>query len=164
MQGGAPAESAYSAATVSSGPQPASMFPPQPPPVMLPPLHYQGLDAAQPFGYQPPPAAAPMGRMPGMGPPGGPQLGSVRSAEEMEGADEHVPPAKRQKIPKLPVGQFYPEQDWINLHPVRNISLASGWLKGIMLMLCISHSIRFHSKCNCPTIRRRLNGSLMDRS
>lgn len=95
---------------------------------MLPPLHYQGMDAAQPFGYQPP--AAPMmhpGRMPpGMGGPPGPgmvpppQAGMVRSAEEMEGAGEDgMPPAKRQKVAKLPAGQYYPEQDWINMHPVR---------------------------------------------
>jgi splicing factor 3A subunit 1 len=38
----------------------------------------------------------------------------------MEGGDgEGAPPAKRQKVAKLPGGQYYPEQDWINLHPVR---------------------------------------------
>jgi len=115
---------AYSAATVSSGPQPASLYPQQPPPVMLPPLHYQGLDAAQPFGYQPP--AAPMihpSRMPpGMGGPP-PQTGMVRSAEEMNGnGEEGMPPAKRQKVAKLPGGQYYPEQDWISMHP-HSISL-----------------------------------------
>ena len=87
---------------------------------MLPPLHYQGLDAAQPFGYQPP-AAPMMGRIPpgpGMVPP--PQAGVVRSADEMEGAAEDgMPPAKRQKVAKLPGGQYYPEQDWINMHSVR---------------------------------------------
>ena len=36
----------HSAATVSSGPQPTSIYNTQSP-VMLPPLHYQGLDAAQ---------------------------------------------------------------------------------------------------------------------
>ncbi|KAF7978110.1 hypothetical protein HWV62_1524 [Athelia sp. TMB] len=113
----------YSAATVSSGPQPASMFG-QPTPVMLPPLHYQGLDAAQPFGYQP---AAPgsTATPPGMHPSriaalaaGGaaPQAGTVRSADEMEGG-EGQPPAKRQKIAKLPGGQYYPEADWIAMHP-----------------------------------------------
>jgi len=89
---------------------------------MLPPLHYQGLDAAQPFGYQPPPAAA-IGP-PGMHPSrlaalaaGGPmQGGVVRSADDMEGGEEQ-PPAKRQKIAKLPGGQYYPENDWINMHP-----------------------------------------------
>lgn len=58
-------------------------------------------------------------RMPGMGPPGVPQAGMVRGAEEMEGADENMPPAKRQKVPKLPGGQYYTEQDWMNMHPVR---------------------------------------------
>jgi splicing factor 3A subunit 1 len=109
---------AYSAATVSSGPQPASLYSNQNPPVMLPPLHYQGLDAAQPFGYQPPPQTA-------ISPPGmhpsrlaalaaGP--GVVRSADKMEGVEEQ--PAKRQKVAKLPGGQCYPETDWINMHPV----------------------------------------------
>ena len=95
---------------------------------MLPPLHYQGLDAPQPFGYQPPPTTAPMmhpARAAAMGGPGpmgaGPQLGMVRSADEMEGTEDEgirVPPAKRQKVAKLPGGQYYPEQDWINMHPV----------------------------------------------
>ena len=100
---------------------------------MLPPLHYQGLDAAQPFGYQPPPAMYP-GRMPGVpGAPGvpgvppqqppqqqmQPQVGQVRSADEMDGADENMPPPKRIKVPKLPPGQYYPEQEWINMHSVR---------------------------------------------
>ncbi|KAH8107210.1 Pre-mRNA splicing factor PRP21 like protein-domain-containing protein [Cristinia sonorae] len=114
---------AYTAATVSSGPQPASLYPTQPPPVMLPPLHYQGLDAAQPFGYQPP--VAPMmhpSRIPGMiGQSLPPQAGMVRSADEMEGGsgggEDGMPPAKRQKVAKLPPGQYYPEQDWINMHP-----------------------------------------------
>lgn len=112
----------YSAATVSSGPQPASMFGAQT--VMLPPLHYQGLDAAQPFGYQPAPPGS-TATPPGMHPSriaalaaGGstPQAGTVRSADEMEGDD--MPPAKRQKVAKLPGGQYYPEADWINMHPV----------------------------------------------
>jgi len=45
--------------------------------------------------------------------------GIVRGAEEMEGGTEDVPPAKRQRVAKLPGGQLYPEQDWINMHPVR---------------------------------------------
>ncbi|KAI0362672.1 hypothetical protein OH77DRAFT_1585019 [Trametes cingulata] len=121
---GAPAlNPAYSAATVSSGPQPASVFPPQPAPVMLPPLHYQGMDAAQPFGYQPPPAGAPMmhpARAAALAAPmpGGPQVGMVRSADEMEGgSQDDIPPAKRQRVAKLPGGALYPEQDWINMHP-----------------------------------------------
>lgn len=123
-------DSAYTAATVSAGPQPATMYagvPSGPPPVMLPPLHYQGLDASQPFGYQPPltPAAMPAGihpsRLANLGtPPGMPQAGMVRSADQMEGVEaSDIPPAKRQKIARLPGEQYYPEQDWINLHPVR---------------------------------------------
>ncbi|KAI0262914.1 Pre-mRNA splicing factor PRP21 like protein-domain-containing protein [Gloeopeniophorella convolvens] len=108
----------YGAATVSSGPQPASMYP-APAPVMLPPLHYQGLDSAQPFGYQPPPGRAPPFGVPvpGAPPPQGGAAGVVRSADQMEGGADDVPPAKRQRVAKLPNGQYYPEQDWINLHP-----------------------------------------------
>lgn len=46
-----------------------------------------------------------------------PQTGMVRSADEMEGADG-MPPAKRQKVAKLPGGQYYPEADWISMHPL----------------------------------------------
>lgn len=103
------------------------MYPGQPTPVMLPPLHYQGMDAAQPFGYQPAPPGSANGP-PGMhpsrlaalaagGPMGiSPQAGMVRSADEMEGVESM--PAKRQKIAKLPGGQYYPEADWISMHPV----------------------------------------------
>ncbi|KAJ7632416.1 Pre-mRNA splicing factor PRP21 like protein-domain-containing protein [Roridomyces roridus] len=109
---------AYSAATISSGPQPASAYPA---PVMLPPLHYQGLDAAQPFCYQPP-AAAGMhpSRAAALAAANGAlaaQAGQVRSAEEMEGEVDDVPPAKRQRIAKLPGSQLYPEADWITMHP-----------------------------------------------
>ncbi|KAK7015039.1 Pre-mRNA splicing factor PRP21 like protein-domain-containing protein [Favolaschia claudopus] len=110
---------AFTAATVSSGPQPASAYPP---PVMLPPLHYQGLDSAQPFGYQPP--------APGMHPTRAAALaaangalqsaaaaGMVRSADEMEGNADDMPPAKRQRVAKLPGGQLYAEADWIARHP-----------------------------------------------
>jgi hypothetical protein len=84
---------------------------------MLPPLHYQGLSAPQPFGYQPP-VAVPGGPL--LGGPLPPQVGAVRSADQMDDAGD-VPPAKRQKVAKLPGGQYYPEQDWINMHPVRGI-------------------------------------------
>ncbi|EJD06005.1 uncharacterized protein FOMMEDRAFT_104418 [Fomitiporia mediterranea MF3/22] len=150
---GAVSDPAFAAATVSAGPQPATMYAgqqqqqqQQPAPVMLPPLHYQGLDAAQPFGFQPPPSAAagpptPAGvGMGGMGgatsPPGmhpsrlaalgaSPPLGTVRSADQMESVegggmgegDGGLPPAKKQKIARLPGGQYYPEQNWIDLHP-----------------------------------------------
>ncbi|OSX64990.1 hypothetical protein POSPLADRAFT_1134290 [Postia placenta MAD-698-R-SB12] len=123
MQGSG--DPAYSAATVASGPQPASLYPSQPPPVMLPPLHYQGMDAPQPFGYQPPPASAPVmhparaaalaGSPGAVGTP--PQTGMVRSADQMEGGMDEIPPAKRQKIAKIPGTQLYSEEDWINMHP-----------------------------------------------
>ncbi|TFK42905.1 Pre-mRNA splicing factor PRP21 like protein-domain-containing protein [Crucibulum laeve] len=109
---------AYSAATVSSGPQPASAYTP---PVMLPPLHYQGLDAAQPFGYQPPAPGMHPSRMAALAAANGAiqsaQAGMVRSAEEMEGGTDELPPAKRQRVAKLPGGALYPEADWIAMHP-----------------------------------------------
>ncbi|KAF8969799.1 Pre-mRNA splicing factor PRP21 like protein-domain-containing protein [Flammula alnicola] len=120
---------AYSAATVSSGPQPASMY--AQPPVMLPPLHYQGMESAQPFGYQPAAAAAPTmhpTRMAALAAANNAiQAGMVRSADEMEGggAPEEMPPAKRQKVAKLPGGALYPEEDWIGMHPVTS-DLAAG--------------------------------------
>ena len=98
---------------------------------MLPPLHYQGLDSAQPFGYQPPaPGMHParLAALAGAGALGGPQAGMVRTADQMEGGappDDGIPPAKRQRVARLPGGQYYPEQDWVNLHPVRVLSLMS---------------------------------------
>lgn len=48
-----------------------------------------------------------------------PQAGVIRSADEMEGSGgDELPPAKRQKVAKLPGGQLYPEADWISMHPV----------------------------------------------
>ena len=47
------------------------------------------------------------------------QAGMVRSADEMEGVPDDIPPAKRQKVAKLPGGQLYSEDDWIAMHPVR---------------------------------------------
>ena len=96
---------------------------------MLPPLHYQGLDSAQPFGYQPPPGRVPPPFTPAgvaapVAPPPANATGTVRPADQMEGDADDVPPAKRQRVAKLPGGQYYPEQDWINLHPVRFFSHA----------------------------------------
>jgi len=116
-------------ATVSAGPTPASMRPSTntPTPVMLPPLHYQGLDAAQPFGYSPPPItpgsashkaalAAANAQV---------QAGMVRTADQMLDGDgseaappeDLIPPAKRQRVAKLPGGNLYREEDWIEMHP-----------------------------------------------
>jgi splicing factor 3A subunit 1 len=33
-------------------------------------------------------------------------------------ADGQAPSAKRQRVAKLPGGHLYPEQDWINMHPI----------------------------------------------
>ena len=97
------------------------MYPAPAPPVMLPPLHYQGLDSVQPFGYQPPPGRVPPQFTPTAAvPPPANATGTVRPADQMEGGDaDEVPPAKRQRVAKLPGGQYYPEQDWINMHSVR---------------------------------------------
>ncbi|TRM61735.1 Pre-mRNA splicing factor PRP21 like protein-domain-containing protein [Schizophyllum amplum] len=98
---------AYSAATITSGPQPASAYPPQQS-TMLPPMQYQGGQPGQGYNYQQP-------GMPSMPPA---QTGQVRSAEEMEGGEaEAAPPPKRQRVAKLPGGQLYPEADWIGMHP-----------------------------------------------
>ncbi|KAF7777486.1 hypothetical protein Agabi119p4_3558 [Agaricus bisporus var. burnettii] len=130
---------APSTATVSSGPTPASMAP-TPAPVMLPPLHYQGLDAAQPFAYSPPlngngngngGGAAGLGtssRQAALAAANAQaqqlQAGMVRTADQMladgEGTpvqDDVIPPAKRQRVAKLPGGAMYPEADWIAMHP-----------------------------------------------
>lgn len=145
---------AYSAATISSGPQPASAYPP---PVMLPPLHYQGLDAAQPFGYQPPAAGMHPSRAAALAAANGAlqsaQAGTVRSADEMEGNADDIPPAKRQRVAKLPGGQLYAEADWIARHPVsRTINILSA-------CLTTPRSIRFHFKSSCPTTILNLNGN-----
>jgi splicing factor 3A subunit 1 len=100
------------------------MYPTPAPPVMLPPLHYQGLDSAQPFGYQPPPPArAPPLNAPAVPSPG--LAGTVRHADQIEGEADDVPPTKRQRVARLPGGQYYPEQDWINMHTVRLSSFVS---------------------------------------
>jgi len=127
--------------TISSAPQPASMAPSmgmsvQMPgaPVSLPTLHYQGMNAPQTFGYQPPPPLGPppMGMMPprqgmpGAPPPGmygvppqaGQMAGTIRSADEMNEGEESIEQlAKRQRVAKLPGGHLYPEQNWIDMHP-----------------------------------------------
>jgi splicing factor 3A subunit 1 len=107
------------------------MYPTPAPPVMLPPLHYQGLDSAQPFGYQPPPPTrAPSFNAPAAPPPTAVTAGIVRPADQMDTDGDDVPPAKRQRVAKLPGGQYYPEQDWINLHPVRLTFVYIGCLSG----------------------------------
>jgi hypothetical protein len=133
---------------------------------MLPPLHYQGMDAAQPFGYQPAPpgtAASPPGMHPSriaalaaggpMGTP--PQTGMVRSADEMEGADG-MPPAKRQKVAKLPGGQYYPEADWISMHPV-SAFFHRKIRKEVLTKMSLSS--RYHFKYNYLMSHRNQSGN-----
>jgi hypothetical protein len=79
------------------------------------------MDAAQPFGYQPPAPGMHPTRMAALAAANGAlqaQTGMVRSADEMEGGVDEMPPAKRQRVAKLPGGQLYPEEDWIAMHPV----------------------------------------------
>ncbi|KAK7466901.1 SF3a splicing factor complex subunit [Stygiomarasmius scandens] len=112
----AAANPAFATATVSSGPQPASVY--QPPPVMLPPLHFQGIDSAQPFGYQPPNGMPTrMGALASANSALQAQAGTVRSADQMEGVEDEVPPAKRQRVNKIPGTQICSEEDWITMHP-----------------------------------------------
>lgn len=89
---------------------------------MLPPLHYQGMDAAQPFGYQPPAPGMHPSRMAALAAANGAlqQAGTVRSADEMEGTNpvDDMPPAKRQRVAKIPGSQMYSEPDWVAMHPV----------------------------------------------
>ncbi|KAF9066881.1 Pre-mRNA splicing factor PRP21 like protein-domain-containing protein [Rhodocollybia butyracea] len=110
---------AYSTATISSGPQPASAY--QTPPVMLPPLHFQGIESNQPFGYQP--STAPgmhPSRVAALAAANGvlqSQAGVIRTADQMEGVEDDIPPAKRQRVNKIPGSQIYSEDDWITMHP-----------------------------------------------
>ena len=140
--GGSAANPAYSAATVASGPQPASAYPAQPP-VMLPPMHYQGQPPAGGYGYPP-----------GQGSPAPPmQAGHVRSADEMDGGADAAPPAKRQRVAKLPGGQLYPEADWIAMHPVSEDSIRE------MIVLIGAPSTRSRSKYSSPRTIRNRSGS-----
>jgi splicing factor 3A subunit 1 len=109
---------------------PSTMFnlaPGQQQPVVLPPLHYQGLASSQPFGYTPPP--------PGMHPsraaalagtkPGG-VAGTIRSADEMLEGDVVAGPAKtRPKVGRIADGSLYPEESWRTYYPVRPNSLST---------------------------------------
>jgi splicing factor 3A subunit 1 len=53
------------------------------------------------------------------------QAGMVRTADQMlddsesgtPGGEDLIPPAKRQRVAKLPGGALYREQDWIDMHP-----------------------------------------------
>ena len=154
------ASGAFSAATVASGPQPASAVAPQQP-VMLPPLHYQGMGAPQPFGYQPAVASGlPPTRMAALAAANSAlQAGMVRTADQMEGETPgELPPAKRQKVAKLPGGALYSEEDWIAMHPVSTCT----WL------ICTAHSREFSTpylfKSSCLTILQNPSGSCKVRS
>lgn len=114
-------DAGFTAATVSAAPQPSvpiyNLAPGQAAPVVLPPLHYQGLTAAQPFGYAPPPPGMHPARLAALGGPPPPVAGTVRSADEMmaEGQFGNVP---RARVQRRPDGTLWPEESWIAYHPV----------------------------------------------
>ena len=96
----------YAGASISSGPQPASLplYPGFQPGYSLPSMPgYPGS-----YGGGPPVDGLMAGmhpsRLAALGAPG--VAGVTRSADEMGGAD--APPAKRPKMEKLPEGQYYP--------------------------------------------------------
>jgi splicing factor 3A subunit 1 len=79
-----------------------------------------GIPVPPPAFGQPPPMM-PMGMHPArlaqMGGPPPQMAGQVRPLDAMDESPD-MPPAKRQRVQKLPNGQFYPEADWVNMHPV----------------------------------------------
>ena len=114
-------DAGYTAATVSAAPQPSvpmfNLAPGQAAPVVLPPLHYQGLTAAQPFGYAPPPPGMHPSRLAALGGPPPPVAGTVRSADEMM-ADGQFGAVQRPRVQRRPDGALWPEDTWIAYHPV----------------------------------------------
>ena len=116
-----PADAGFTAATVSAAPQPSvpvfNLAPGQAAPVVLPPLHYQGLTAAQPFGYAPPPPGMHPARLAALGGPPPPLAGTVRSADEMM-SDGQFGAVQRPRVQRRPDGTLWPEETWIAYHPV----------------------------------------------
>lgn len=90
-----------------------------------------------------------------------PQTGMVRSADEMEGgADDGVPPAKRQKVAKLPGGALYPEETWITMHPAsfQSVCIVECYIADSLSFI----STRSHSGYNFPTIVPSQSGNSME--
>ncbi|KAE9386996.1 hypothetical protein BT96DRAFT_1081690 [Gymnopus androsaceus JB14] len=86
---------------------------------MLPPLHFQGVDPTMGFGFQSAPGIHPS-RVAALVAANNvlqSQAGVVRTADQMEGVEDNIPPAKRQKVNRVPGSQIYSEEDWIGLHP-----------------------------------------------
>jgi splicing factor 3A subunit 1 len=73
-------------------------------PMMLPPIHFQG-------------AGGGPGGPGGFVPTGANATGTVRNADQMDTDGSEAPPAKRQKVARLPGGALYAEQAWIDMHP-----------------------------------------------
>ncbi|KAG8831478.1 SF3a splicing factor complex subunit [Serendipita sp. 399] len=95
-----------------------TLAPGQPPPVVLPPLHYQGLGSAQPFGYTPAPPGMHPSRASALAKPAGAVAGTVRTAEEMlEGEPDGGTAMKRPRVGRLPGGELYPEDTWLTYYP-----------------------------------------------
>ncbi|PVG00197.1 hypothetical protein CPB86DRAFT_805903 [Serendipita vermifera] len=116
-------EAAYVPPTASTQPQPSSsaifsLVPGQQQPVVLPPLHYQGLSSSLPFSYTPPPAGSPSRGTPTGTKPTPAVAGTVRSAEEMlEGDPSGGPAHKRPRVGRMPDGSLYPEDTWLSYNP-----------------------------------------------
>lgn len=136
-----PAPAPVQSAAPTQGQTAPSIFnlaPGQPQPVVLPPLHYQGLSSSQPFGYAPP---LPGSRASGSGAgskAAGQVAGTVRTAEEMLDGDlAGGPAAKRAKVGRMPDGSLYPEERWMEYYPVSN---------SINFVCCFNHLTSFLSR------------------
>jgi splicing factor 3A subunit 1 len=115
-------ETAYAPPTSSNQPPSSasifSLVPGQQQPVVLPPLHYQGLSSL-PFSYTPPATGSPSRGTPTGTKPSTGVAGTVRSAEEMlEGDPSGGPVHKRPRVGRMPDGSLYPEDTWLSYNPV----------------------------------------------
>lgn len=138
-------DAGFTAATVSAAPQPSvpmfNLAPGQAAPVVLPPLHYQGLTAAQPFGYAPPPPGMHPARLAALGGPPPSVAGTVRSADEMM-AEGHFGAVPRPRVQRRPDGTLWPEGTWIAYHPVSFSRFQRCSLSDLVLSLGTHHSQR----------------------
>lgn len=150
----------FTAATVSAAPQPSvpvfNLAPGQAAPVVLPPLHYQGLTAAQPFGYAPPPPGLHPSRLAALGGPPPSIAGTVRSADEMM-ADGQFGAVQRPRVHR-PDGTLWPEETWIAYHPV-GFRVPKGSTRSSETF----DRNPLQSTSSCLIILRNQSGSLMGR-
>lgn len=96
-----------------------------PPPPGIHPSRLAALGGAPPTGLPGPSPGIGMVRsasdaaLPGSGPGPGGINGNGNGNGGGDGTDDSslLPPAKRQRVARLPGGQFYPEQHWAEMHP-----------------------------------------------